>query len=156
MLAFSTLAANFDIPEVCIFFNLKLYRGNRTKKIDSWGIDAFGSPNFPPLALMGTQVNVRSDLVCAAPKRRCVLSFALVTNRNQFTLMNIFFSTSCFVRFRVSTTLCTNIYVLQMVPGFEDSGLIEFAKNPENRRKGIVLALYGTGNAPSRRKGYDC
>ena len=42
-----------------------------------------------------------------------------------------------------------------MVPGFEDSGLIEFAKNPENRRKGIVLALYGTGNAPSRRKGYD-
>ncbi len=40
-----------------------------------------------------------------------------------------------------------------MVPGFEDTGLIEFAKNPENRRKGIVLALYGTGNAPSRRKG---
>ena len=30
------LAANFDIPEVCIFFNLKLYRGNRTKKVDSW------------------------------------------------------------------------------------------------------------------------
>jgi hypothetical protein len=35
------LAANFDIPEVCIFFNLKLYRGNRTKKLDCWGIDAY-------------------------------------------------------------------------------------------------------------------
>ena len=94
------MASNFDIPEVCIFFNLKLFRGNRTKKIDNWGIDAFGSPNFPPLATMGTAVNFRSELVLEAPKRR----------------------------FRCFTNLNTNIYVLHMIPGFDDSSLNIFAE----------------------------
>eukprot|EP00455_Lapot_gusevi_P030238 TRINITY_DN3249_c0_g1_i4.p1 TRINITY_DN3249_c0_g1~~TRINITY_DN3249_c0_g1_i4.p1 ORF type:complete len:343 (-),score=95.51 TRINITY_DN3249_c0_g1_i4:68-1066(-) len=120
------LAANFDIPEVCLFFNLSLYRGNRTKKIDSWGIDAFRSPNFPPLAVMGTQVSVRHDLILPAPKRR----------------------------FRIAKSLCTNINVLQAIPGFDDSSLLNFCQNPDNTPKGLVLALYGTGNAPTRRKGF--
>ena len=40
------LATNFDIPEVSIFFNSHLYRGNRTTKVDTGEIDTFDSPNF--------------------------------------------------------------------------------------------------------------
>ncbi|CUT01906.1 asparaginase [Candidatus Chrysopegis kryptomonas] len=50
--------ATYPIPEVCIFFNNKLFRGNRTKKIDIWGFDAFDSPNYPPLAEVGVEVKV--------------------------------------------------------------------------------------------------
>jgi L-asparaginase/Glu-tRNA(Gln) amidotransferase subunit D len=50
--------------------------------------------------------------------------------------------------------MVTNIYVMQMIPGFDDSSLLAFAKNADDRRKGLVLALYGAGNAPTRRKGY--
>ncbi len=50
--------ATYPIPEVCIFFNNKLFRGNRTKKIDIWGFDAFDSPNYPPLAEVGVEVKI--------------------------------------------------------------------------------------------------
>ncbi len=53
--------ATYPIPEVCIFFNNKLFRGNRTKKIDIWGFDAFDSPNYPPLAEVGVEVKVYSQ-----------------------------------------------------------------------------------------------
>jgi lysophospholipase len=45
-------AGSLDIPEVCVYFNNKLLRGNRTIKVDNSGLDAFTSPNMPPLAQM--------------------------------------------------------------------------------------------------------
>lgn len=53
------IAGHFKIPEVCLFFNYKLFRGNRATKISATEYDAFASPNFPPLATMsatGTEV----------------------------------------------------------------------------------------------------
>lgn len=50
--------ATYQIPEVCIFFNNKLFRGNRTKKINIWGFDAFDSPNYPPLAEVGVGIEI--------------------------------------------------------------------------------------------------
>ncbi len=50
--------ATYPIPEVCIFFNNKLFRGNRTKKIDIWGFNAFDSPNYPPLVEVGVEIKV--------------------------------------------------------------------------------------------------
>ena len=120
------IAANFDIPEVCLCFNNQLFRGNRAKKVDNWGIDAFASPNFPVLATMGTAVNLRVDLILNAPKRK----------------------------FRVCTDFCSNIYVLHMIPGFDDTSLISFAEKESNKPKAMVIALYGTGNAPTRRTGF--
>ncbi|VDM93827.1 unnamed protein product, partial [Onchocerca ochengi] len=35
------IAANYDIPEVTVYFNNKLFRGNRTVKIDNSSMDAF-------------------------------------------------------------------------------------------------------------------
>jgi L-asparaginase/archaeal Glu-tRNAGln amidotransferase subunit D len=38
---------------VTLFFKDKLYRGNRATKVDAFGLDAFDSPNFPPLGTFG-------------------------------------------------------------------------------------------------------
>lgn len=51
------MAANHPINEVTLFFNYKLYRGNRTTKSHADGFDAFSSPNLDPLLEVG--VNIR-------------------------------------------------------------------------------------------------
>lgn len=48
--------ATKDITEVCLFFDNKLYRGNRTKKVSIDEFDAFSSPNFPCLAVVGLNI----------------------------------------------------------------------------------------------------
>lgn len=50
------IAANEEIPEVCLYFAEKLYRGNRATKISSEQLDAFASPNYPPLAKAGIRI----------------------------------------------------------------------------------------------------
>ncbi|MFK7930822.1 MAG: asparaginase [Myxococcota bacterium] len=57
------MAGHYTIPEVGIFFNGRLYRGNRASKVDASGFNAFRSGNFPPLAETGVQVDVRWDLI---------------------------------------------------------------------------------------------
>ncbi|TFK16016.1 toll-like receptor 3 [Platysternon megacephalum] len=44
------IAGQFVIPEVCLYFYHKLYRGNRVTKVDAGSFNAFSSPNLPPLA----------------------------------------------------------------------------------------------------------
>lgn len=43
------VAANYPINEVALFFNNRLFRGNRTTKAHADGFDAFASPNLAPL-----------------------------------------------------------------------------------------------------------
>jgi L-asparaginase len=57
------LAGNQRIPEVCIYFHNKLFRGNRAKKIDAVSFAAFASPNFPALGKVGTDVRIRRELI---------------------------------------------------------------------------------------------
>jgi L-asparaginase len=52
-------AGQYRIPEVCIYFNNKLFRGNRSKKMDASSFSAFGSPNFQALAKVGTDIVLR-------------------------------------------------------------------------------------------------
>lgn len=52
------IAANYPIPEVSLFFNNKLLRGNRSRKTDADGFDAFTSPNFPPLLQAGINIEL--------------------------------------------------------------------------------------------------
>jgi L-asparaginase len=51
------------IQEVCLYFEYKLYRGNRTTKINAEHFNAFASPNFPSLAESGVHLNVNSNAV---------------------------------------------------------------------------------------------
>lgn len=50
------IAGNYIIPEVTLLFNNKLFRGNRTTKHSASNMDAFSSPNLPPLASIGKQL----------------------------------------------------------------------------------------------------
>ncbi|KAG9867965.1 asparaginase-domain-containing protein, partial [Aureobasidium melanogenum] len=58
------IAGHFMIPEVCLFFNFKLFRGNRATKVSADDFNGFASPNMPPLATISSlRTNVSWDLV---------------------------------------------------------------------------------------------
>lgn len=63
-----TLAGLHDIPEVCVFFHHRLLRGNRCRKVDAQSLDAFDSPNHPPIAKVGVDVEVDWEHVPSRPK----------------------------------------------------------------------------------------
>ncbi|EQC33808.1 hypothetical protein SDRG_08491 [Saprolegnia diclina VS20] len=125
-------AATLDIPEVCIYSNDKLLRGNRTTKIANMSVDAFHSPNFPFLASTGVETAIEHGLVLPYPRRR----------------------------FSVFTSLHTNICVFHLVPGFDDDCITAYIErhnreaNPSSNPKAMVFALYGTGNAPLKKDGF--
>ncbi|MGJ7063807.1 asparaginase [Morganella morganii] len=70
------LAANYPVNEVGLFFNNRLYRGNRTVKAHADGFAAFTSPNYPPLMEAG--INIRN-----------LNTHPLPQNTAPFTLHNI-------------------------------------------------------------------
>ena len=51
------------IKEVCLYFEYKLYRGNRTTKISAEVFNAFTSPNYPALAESGVHLKVNRTLL---------------------------------------------------------------------------------------------
>lgn len=113
-------AVTDDFPEVCICFNDRLLRANRTVKVNSVGLNAFDSPNFPPLATLGAFIKERKELALPQPRGP----------------------------FRVHSMLEAKVVVLKLVPGFDDEcihALIEHSK----QLKAIVLEMYGTGNGPA-------
>jgi L-asparaginase len=52
------LAATQRIPEVCLCFGDRLFRGCRSVKVNADGLDAFDSPNYPPLGLAGVDIDI--------------------------------------------------------------------------------------------------
>jgi len=63
------LAANYDIPEVGLYFHNRLYRGNRARKVDASGFHAFQSPNFPAIVDVGSNIKVRQKLLLKDPEK---------------------------------------------------------------------------------------
>ena len=125
-LACAILVASTGLSEVAIFFNDRLLRANRATKVDSAGLGAFDSPNVTPMAMMGTEL-VFAQHADMEPVR----PFPAAS-------------------FHVDTQLETGIVVIRLVPGFVD--LEPFAGG--TNVKGIVLQLYGTGNAPGRKTSF--
>ncbi|KAL8007628.1 putative asparaginase/glutaminase, L-asparaginase, Asparaginase/glutaminase-like superfamily [Plasmopara halstedii] len=124
-------AATLAIPEVCIYSNNKLLRGNRTTKVANMSVDAFHSPNFPSLAITGVEATVDQPIILPYPRSR----------------------------FRVFTNLSTDICVFHLVPGFDGECIEAYierhsAYKDQDKRKALVFALYGTGNAPLRKDGF--
>jgi len=116
------IAGHFMIPEVCLCFNSKLYRGNRTTKISASAFDAFGSPNLPPLATI-TAMDME-------------VSWDLVTR--PITL----------AAFSIQTNLDTNhVACLRIFPGIrpEMVAAVLFSSG----LRGLILETFGAGNAPS-------
>lgn len=51
--------ATYPVYDVSICFNDRLYRGNRATKMSIGDFDAFASPNFPELAEIGIDINLK-------------------------------------------------------------------------------------------------
>jgi len=67
------MAGHYCIPEVCLYFNCKLMRGNRTSKVSTNRLDAFDTPNFPALATLEVDVQVNWDIILDSPPEKfCV------------------------------------------------------------------------------------
>jgi len=64
-----TIAGHYEIPEVCLYFDHRLMRGNRTQKTDASGLAAFASGNAPPLVEVGIEIKVEWDRILAPPTR---------------------------------------------------------------------------------------
>ncbi|MEY2870019.1 MAG: hypothetical protein RIR01_2522 [Bacteroidota bacterium] len=106
------------ITEVCLYFEYKLYRGNRTTKINAEHFKAFASPNYPALIESGVYLNLKSELF-------------LVHN----PAMDLV----------VHKDLDTNVVILKLFPGINKNVLSAIIGIPNLR--GIVLETYGSGNA---------
>lgn len=109
------------ITEVCIYFEYKLYRGNRTFKYNSSHFDAFKSPNYPALAEAGVDINYNNN--------------ALIKTNSK--------------KLKVHTQLNNDIVVLKLFPGI--SKKITSAILNLKGIKAIILETFGAGNATTEK-----
>src|SRR6476620_150232 len=57
------VAAHSSVEEVTLLFGEVLLRGNRATKVDASGLDAFDSPRFAPLAVIGIDIVTHRELL---------------------------------------------------------------------------------------------
>jgi L-asparaginase len=75
------------VNEVCIYFDYKLFRGNRSKKIEANKFEAFSSPNYPILAEAGVHINFNSEMLMPRSEASFVVHKKL---KNPISLLKIF------------------------------------------------------------------
>ena len=109
------------IPEVCVFFESHLYRGNRSTKVSSENFDAFHSYNYPSLAKAGINISYKQHLMLPLPTEP-------MTVRKAFD---------------------TRIAVLKLFPGITPEVVRSLLGTPGLR--GVVIETYGSGNAPTEK-----
>ena len=116
------IAGHFMVPEVCLFFNHKLLRGNRTTKISASDFEAFTSPNFPPLATISSlKTHVSWELIYRPTHMK---AFSIHTNQ-----------------------ATGDVACLRIFPGIKPEMVDAVLKL--DGLKGLVLETFGSGNAPS-------
>ena len=109
------------VPEVCIYFDNLLMRGNRTMKMSSDNFNAFCSENLPPLAEAGISIRYNTSLI-----RR-------PTNRDSRPVFH--------------KRLDTRVSILKIHPGITTQVVRNILCGPETRA--VIIETYGSGNAPS-------
>lgn len=118
------IAANHDVPEVCLYFGGKLLRGCRSTKVSADGFAAFDSPNFPPLGTVGIDIEINPDLVRQARSRR---------------------------RLKVQEFSSPVVSALRLFPGISPNLVRNVLRPP---LQGLVLEAYGIGNGPDRNRDF--
>ncbi|WP_019670673.1 asparaginase [Eudoraea adriatica] len=108
------------IQEVCLYFEYKLYRANRTTKINAEHFQAFSSLNFPALAESGVHLKINRN-------------YLLKHKKNQ--------------KLAVHKTMDTNVAIFKLFPGFSRELLHGILNIPN--LKALVFETYGAGNAPT-------
>ncbi len=107
------------VPEVSVFFDHVLMRGNRCSKFGAARFDAFRSFNYPPLAEAGITIRYHRDAIRPG-------------GTGPLQLLSPF---------------DTRVASLRLYPGISD-GLLRAVLGVPGLR-GLVLETYGAGNAPS-------
>lgn len=114
------------VPEVCVVFHEKLFRGNRVTKIDTDNFDAFNSPNYPPLATSGTEIKYNYA--------------AIGEHRSD-------------VPFTPHDDMDTNLIIFSLFPGLRPEIVDNVLNSPD--LKGIIFRTFGSGNAPRNKRLID-
>jgi L-asparaginase len=135
------IAANYPIPEVTLFFNNKLYRGNRVRKVDADGFDAFDSPNFPALLEAGINIEVNHDVVSVHPG-------AATENTDDKQSTDITNSASRGMKLRISSVTPQPIGLVSLYPGISADVVKNIIQQPVNA---LILLSYGVGNSPQNK-----
>ncbi|MDL2230926.1 type I asparaginase [Bacteroidales bacterium OttesenSCG-928-L19] len=107
------------VPEVCIYFENALYRGNRAYKHHAEQFHAFTSSNYPKLAEVGAKIKYNDFCIAPMPDEPLILH----------------------------TQMDDNIAILKLYPGITESLVGTFFETPGLRA--VIMETYGTGNAPT-------
>ena len=107
------------VPEVCIFFNGKLLRGNRAIKMNADGFHAFDSYNYPHLCDVGVSFTFHDHHILTPDYDKPMVPHL---------------------------KLDPNVIVFSLFPGIQDTIVRHVLESPSLR--GIVMRTYGSGNAP--------
>jgi len=110
------------VPEVAIYFNSQLIRGNRATKVNATAFDAFRSPNCPPLAEAGINIRYNKALIRYPASAAAPLT--------------------------IHTELDTRVAILKVHPGITS----QVARNVllGDGIRAVILETYGSGNAISK------
>lgn len=107
------------VPEVCVYFEFRLFRGNRTHKFNSEHFRAFQSPNYPLLAEAGVHLNYHRQAIAKHPKKLL----------------------------KVHTDFDPSVVILKLFPGITTQ-VVEAVLNAQGV-KAVILETFGSGNAPT-------
>ena len=120
--AAKTPEGNPIVPEVCVFFQEKLMRGNRTTKVNSESFGAFNSNNYPTLAKAGTDIQFHTRNI-----KKYVPGLKLKAHHEYNS----------------------NIIILSLVPGIQQEVVERVLQTKELR--GVIFRTFGAGNAPQKK-----
>lgn len=107
------------VPEVAVYFEYGLMRGNRTVKVHAERFEAFRSPNWPALAEAGVHINY--DRAAILPHRKGPL--------------------------KVHTRMDEQLAVIRLYPGIRSAWVRHALELPDLRA--VVLTTFGAGNGPT-------
>ncbi len=105
------------VPEVCVFFENKLYRGNRTYKYNAENFNAFISGNYPLLATTGVYLKFNKENI----------------HRPNFK------------KLKLRNKLDSSVGILKLFPGMQPSFITSILENKDIRA--LVIETFGSGNA---------
>ena len=115
------------IQEVCLYFEYKLYRANRTTKINAENFKAFSSLNYHPLAESGVHLKVNYEYLLNKKKTKKLI---------------------------VHKEMDVNVAILKLFPGLGQNVLEKILQT--SKLRALVLETYGVGNAPTDQWLLDC
>ena len=118
--AMEIAAGNVVIPEVCIYFNNQLFRGNRSEKYSSSKFDAFHSLNYPALVEAGVKIEFNKEAIAKRNAKK---------------------------KLKIHSAFDRNIALVKLYPGMPLSVLSQVIKT--KGLKALVLEAFGSGNAPT-------